>query len=250
MRRLYWDIETSPNVGVFWQSGYKLSIPPENIIRERAIICICYKWEGEDEVRSLAWKSGNDKKLVEKFSKIAQEADELVAHNGDNFDLKWFQGRHLIHGLPPIPRSKTVDTLKIARKNFRLNSNKLDYLAKLLLGEGKIDVPFSLWLRCMENEASALSEMITYCKKDVVLLERVYNRLAAYDLPHTHVGVQNGSARWTCPHCGSKEVRLDKSKPTAKGIIQRQMRCDECHRYYTICDSVYKDHLADKDGEK
>ena len=41
---LYFDIETSANVGLFWTSGYKISIGTENIIKERAVICICYKF--------------------------------------------------------------------------------------------------------------------------------------------------------------------------------------------------------------
>ena len=48
--RLFFDIETSPNIGFFWQSGYKLQVPYTNIIKERAIICICYKWENDKKV--------------------------------------------------------------------------------------------------------------------------------------------------------------------------------------------------------
>ena len=31
VKRLIWDIETSPNLGYFWRSGYKIRIDPENI---------------------------------------------------------------------------------------------------------------------------------------------------------------------------------------------------------------------------
>jgi hypothetical protein len=54
-KRLFFDIETSPNIGFFWQSGYKLNISYNNIITERAIICICYKWEGDEKLYSLNW---------------------------------------------------------------------------------------------------------------------------------------------------------------------------------------------------
>jgi hypothetical protein len=37
-KRLFFDIETSPNIGLFWSAGFKLNIAPENIIKERAII--------------------------------------------------------------------------------------------------------------------------------------------------------------------------------------------------------------------
>jgi len=52
-KRLFFDIETSPNVGFFWSAGYKLNVTADSIIQERAIICICYKWEDEKEVYHL-----------------------------------------------------------------------------------------------------------------------------------------------------------------------------------------------------
>ena len=50
-KRLYLDIETSPNIGMFWESGYKKNISYDNIIKERAIICICYKWKSHIQKR-------------------------------------------------------------------------------------------------------------------------------------------------------------------------------------------------------
>jgi hypothetical protein len=32
-RRLFFDIEVSFNLGMFWTSGYKVSLGPENIIK-------------------------------------------------------------------------------------------------------------------------------------------------------------------------------------------------------------------------
>ncbi len=102
-KRLFYDIETSFNVGVFWRTGYNLTINPGDIIHERAIICICYKWEGEEEIHSLTWsKSQSDKKMIEQFVKLIAQADQIVAHNGDKFDLKWIRTRALMHGIKPI----------------------------------------------------------------------------------------------------------------------------------------------------
>ena len=247
IKRLFWDIETSPNIMFSWRAGYKLNLTHDNIIQERAIICICYKWEGEDEVHSLQWDRGDDRELVKEFSEVAAEADEMVAHNGNKFDLKWFNTRNLIHNLPPIPQYKTVDTLTIARKHFYLNSNRLDYLGKILLREGKINTNFDLWKRiCLDNEPSAMREMVQYCKKDVELLERIWRKLAPYDTPKTHAGVFAGLDRWTCPHCASENVKVSKTRPTPKGIVQKQMQCKDCHRYYTIANKVYKDYVVAK----
>jgi len=244
VRRLFWDIETSPNVGFFWSSGYKVNIPPDNIIQERAIICICFKWEGEKQVHYLQWDGGCDREMIREFIEVASFADEMVAHNGDKFDMAWYNGRHLIHGFDPMPNHKTVDTYKMAAKNFNLNSYKLDYLSKILLGEGKIHAPFQLWEDIVKSNCpKAMKKMIAYCKKDVVLLERVWQKLSAYEEPMTHAGVyKTGDVkkRWTCPHCGSENVYKSKTNVTRKGMAHHQMQCNDCGKYYTIVGLVYK----------
>jgi len=76
-RRLYFDVEVSPCIGLFWQAGYKINIGYENIIKERAIICICYKWEDDRTVYGLTWDDNQcDKAMLEEFIKIANQADE------------------------------------------------------------------------------------------------------------------------------------------------------------------------------
>ena len=93
-KRLFFDIETSFNIGIFWRSGYNQTINPEDIIHERAIICVCYKWEGEDEVHTLTWdRNQSDKKLLKSFIQIMNRATEVVGHNGDRFDIKWLNTR-------------------------------------------------------------------------------------------------------------------------------------------------------------
>ena len=242
IRRLFWDIETSPNIHYAWGAGRKVFLGPDSIIKERNIICICYKWAGESKVHDLVWEPWDDRELVKQFAPIANEADELVAHNGDKFDIRWFNGRNLIHGLDPLPQYKTIDTYKIAAKHFKLNSYKLDYLAQVLFGDKKIKTDFDLWKDvCLHHDGAqkALDKMVRYCRKDVKLLERVYNELAAYDTPKTHAGVFGGGERWTCPHCGSDDVALSKTRVTPKGMKQRQMQCKSCRRYYTIANNVY-----------
>ena len=250
IRRLFWDIETSPDICFSWRTGYKITIDHDNILKERAIICICYKWEGEKEVGSLQWDRGDDRELLETFSIIANSADELVAHNGDKFDIKWFNARHVFHSLEPIPIYKTVDTLKMARSRFYFNSNRLDYLGKFLLGEGKIKTDFDLWKKVVrDNDPVAMNDMVRYCKKDVVLLERVWERLAPYCKPTTHSGALTGNGRWSCPHCGGTNVIKSKTTRTRMGMKQHQMYCKDCIRYYTVSNLVFNQYLEARYGE-
>lgn len=228
-----------------WRAGFKINLDHDNIIRERAIICMCYKWEHEDEVHSLQWDKGDDRQMLEDFSMVAGVADEIVGHNAAKFDLKWFNTRNLYHDLPPVPDYKVVDTLHIARRHFYLNSNRLDYLGKLLFGEGKIKTEFNLWKRItLDNDPQAMDEMIHYCKGDVLLLEKVYKRLAPYSKPKTHAGVASGEGRWSCPGCGSEDVIKSKTRISAMGIKQHQMFCKSCFRYYSISDLVFRQYAV------
>lgn len=240
IKRLFFDLETSPNICFTWRTGNKVRVLPESIIQERAIICCCYKWENEKKINSITWNNGDDKNILKEFTEVVNNADEVVGHNIDRFDLRWLNTRSLYHDLPVVPQCKTVDTLKIARRHFLFNSNRLDYLGKLLLGEGKIKTDFDLWKQIvLGNNESSLLQMVKYCKKDVDLLQRVWDKLRSYELSATHVGSLEGKDRWTCAYCGSEEVHLSKTRATPKGIKQRQMVCGTCGRYYTIADNVY-----------
>lgn len=252
IRRLIWDIETSPCLGFFWRPGYKVRIPHDNIVQESAIICICYKWEGEDDVYYLTWDDGDDRDMVEAFLDVANTADELIAHNGDKFDLKWFNARVVKHGLEPPPIWKTVDTLVIARRRFNFNSNRLDYLGKHLLGEGKSDTGgFGLWKEIVMNGCQeSLDKMVDYCIQDVVLLEKVWKKLAPFHNPKTHVGVLNGDEKWTCARCGSAKVRLNKIYYSTAGTPKQRMYCRGCHGYYSISWKDREDFLLWRQKQK
>jgi len=238
MKRLFWDIETSPNLGYFWNIG-KVYLSYENIKEERAIICICWKWQEYEKVHSLTWDTGDDKKMVTKFMSVLKKADEAVAHNGDKFDMRWFNTRCLKHGLV-MPEIKTVDTLAIARRRFKLNSNRLDYLGQFLLGRGKLPTNYQLWKDVCEGDKKALKRMVAYCKNDVGgLLQPVWEKMQKFHKPKTHVGVLWNRAKWTCPECGSRDVHTNKTYATTAGSVRYGMMCKSCGRYYTIPSRSY-----------
>ena len=124
-KRLFFDIETSPNIVCSWSIGYKISLSADNIIRERGIICIGYKWAGEREVKCLTWdKNQCEKKMLLEFMKVMNDADEIIAHNGDRFDITWIRTMCLKHGIRMPPTYQSIDTLKKCRSLFRFNSNR------------------------------------------------------------------------------------------------------------------------------
>jgi uncharacterized protein YprB with RNaseH-like and TPR domain len=237
-KRLYFDIETSPNIGFFWTAGFKLNISTESIIKERAIICICYKWEEDKVTHSLNWDSKqNDKKMLQDFIKVANEADELVGHNGDKFDLAWIRTRCLFHRIDMFPTYTTIDTLKVARSKFKFNSNKLNYIAKYLGIGQKIHTDYDLWKDIVLNkDKDAMDKMIKYCKMDVILLEKVHKELSLHIPAKTHYGVIFGGDRGSCPECGSDDLVRNNKRVTASGLVKIQLRCKTCGKFSTKTD--------------
>jgi hypothetical protein len=254
MKRLFFDCETSPNVVYSWRIGYKIDLSHDNIIEERKIICISYKWEGSDKVQTLTWDAKKcDRELCRKFAKIAAGADEMVAHNGDRFDIKWFRTRCLIHGIEALPHYVTVDTLKLAKAGFYFNSNRLDYLGALLAGGGKKDTGgFGLWKATMAGDRKALKLMSDYCEQDVKVLERVFHKLQPYSKHRTHVGALAGGYKHHCPACGSDQTKRDKPSVTAAGTPRIQMKCNHCLQnsgkptYWTMAESTYWKSMNDE----
>lgn len=228
------DIETSPNVGYFWRPGYNITLSPDNIVDERKIICVAYKYLGDKKVHSLEWdKHQNDKEVVREFSRLMSEADAVIFHNGDSFDIKWVKGRVLYHKLPPLTNVTSIDTLKLSRQNFNLNSHKLDYLAHYLGSEGKMATNFSLWKKVMAGDKKALKYMVDYCKKDVVELETVFQEMLPYvDKMPVHVGILTGGSRDDCPSCGSSKQQKRGTKVTRAGKYQR-FQCQSCGHWWS-----------------
>lgn len=237
MKRLFLDIETSPDIALVWRAGYKNFVHHDNIVKERSVICVGYKWQGEP-VKVVTWDKGQcDKAMLHAVIPVISQADEVVAHNGERFDLPWLRGRAVFHGLPPLPIVRMVDTLKWARKYYYFNSNRLDYLGKFL-GCGGKDAAGSepgAWRRVlMDNNRKSLREMALYCGRDVELLEAVWEKFSLVCPPATHAGVSGHGAKWSCPRCASHDVYQNQRRVTAKGTEQFSMRCKACYGHYAI----------------
>lgn len=247
-KRMFFDIETSPNIGIFWRSGYNLTITPYDIIQERAIICVCWKWEGSEEIHSLQWdKKHCDKKLLKDFIKELEKADEAIAHNGDRFDIKWLRTRALFHGVEMNHTLNTIDTLKWAKSGFNFNSNKLDYIAQFLgVGQKMETGGLNLWKKvCLDKCQDSLQKMIDYCKVDVEILEKVFHKLNPYSKPKTQYAVLTGGEKFECPECGKLGHHKDR-RTTSHGTIKHGMQCSDrhtCRKQWSINNKTYMDYL-------
>ncbi|NBW15692.1 MAG: hypothetical protein EBR82_47670, partial [Caulobacteraceae bacterium] len=169
--------------------------------------------------------------------------DGYPMHNCDRFDLKWLKTRCLYHRIPMYPSYTTLDTLKVARSQFSLNSNKLDYIAKFLGFGGKMETGgFDLWKAIVLDKCrKSLDKMVKYCKRDVILLEKVYEELRTYAPHKFNYAVAYGGERADCPNCESVRTHISKTKTTAQGVVKRQMQCNDCGTYFTISNKAYEE---------
>ncbi len=248
IRRLFYDIETSPNVVLAWKTGYKLTITPESILKERAVISIGYKWAGEKETHVLHWdENQDDKAMLDEFIKVFEQCDEAVGHNLSRFDMPWVRTRCLFHGLPPLPDRKEIDSLRWARSKFYFNSNKLDYIAKFLGLGGKIKTEYNLWKEVVLNKCpKAMAKMCEYCKYDVILLEKVWARLAEIMPVKTNVAILQGGEAWHCPRTGSTDVYVSKTIVSAAGVTKYQFKNKKTGGYFTVSAKAHEAYLATK----
>jgi predicted RNA-binding Zn-ribbon protein involved in translation (DUF1610 family) len=229
------DLENSPSLGWTWGPKWETSII--EFQQDWHLLSFAYKWVGEKtvHVKGLCDYPGfeknktDDKRLVADLWKIFDEADVVIAHNADRFDIKKANTRFVTHGFPPPSPYRTVDTLKVARKYFRFDSNKLDDLGQYLgVGRKLKHIGFALWLQCMEGDKKSWAVMKKYNQKDISLLESVYYLLRAWATNHPNIN-QGGFA---CPTCGSVEIQ--KRGWTYTPLRQkRRFQCQSCAAWFS-----------------
>jgi len=249
IKRLFIDIETGYyvlKIKAFQLKNYIKYFDPKTIEKDKEIICISYKWQYENKVHTVDFSNG-EKAMLKKFIKVLGQADEVVAHNGDNFDIKELRTRCINYGVLMFPTYRTLDTLKKSRQYFRFASNKLDYIGEYLNIGRKLDhAGFEMWEDVIDKRCpKALKKMIEYCEQDVVLLEDAYFTLAPYIYHNTNFAVLTGQDKWDCPECAGNNVSMYKMYTTAMGVVRRNMKCEDCKKQYRISNRTYLSMLAD-----
>jgi DNA polymerase elongation subunit (family B) len=190
-RVLFLDIETKPAKAFVWQQ-FENDVPLEMLIEDGAILSFCAKWAGEPESKVIYMDQRgkeknlmNDKKLMQALWKLLDEADIVVAHNGNRFDIPKINARFIAHGLGAPSVYKKIDTLTLARSNFSFFSNKLQHLSGMFAKKHKKDSHkdfpgFALWDQCMKGNKKAWESMKKYNIIDVLALEEVFLELSKY----------------------------------------------------------------------
>jgi len=231
-RILILDIETSPNIAYVW-GAWKQNIRGQAWLKKWEIMSFAAKWLGEDDIIYRENRYGDERDLLECLFKLLDEADFVVAHNGQKFDLPRIAGRGITHGFSPPSPYRILDTLLVARREFGFVSNTLADLCKelgLTLKGGHKKFPgFELWVECLKGNPEAWKEMRDYNILDIVTLEELYLRLRPWFRNHPNVNrpdPEDDTVR--CAKCGSHHIKYRGYYWTAAGLCYRRFRCSDC----------------------
>jgi len=237
------DIETAPIRAFVWRL-WKQNVYLDQIISDWFMLTWAAKWllEGgviSNKVTPEEVRLEDDYRIVENLWHLLNQADIVIAHNGEQFDIPKIKARFIIHGLPPTTFYQQVDTKKVASKEFGFSSNKLEALARTFGLEGKQQTDFTLWSACLDGNIDALAYMELYNKQDVLLLEEVYLILRPYIKAHPNYNLYVDAENAVCPTCGHGELIFAGFyyfTPTGK---YRNFRCTGCGALSRERKSIY-----------
>jgi DNA-directed RNA polymerase subunit RPC12/RpoP len=246
-RIILWDIETVMNVVATFRLMNQDPIPHRNVLNERYVVSAAWKELGTKKIHSVSvldfpyrFKKDvhDDLGVLTKLHEVMSQADVLVGHNGDQYDIKFTETRMLVRGLPTLPPIPTIDTLKVAKNRFLFNSNRLDYLGQVLGCGHKVENETDLWLKVLQGDAGAIKRMVHYNKGDIDLLECAFNHLQPYIPNYINRQLFTGEGGIKCPQCGSHHYKLEGWRFTTTRRYRRY-HCLDCGRWF-------KDRHADK----
>ena len=133
---LVFDIETAPMQAFIW-GLFNQNIGLEQVTQHTTVLSWSAKWLHEPASKVMYRDQRNakdvrdDKELMESIRSLLDEADIVITQNGKRFDVPKLFYRFAVHKIKPPSSFKHIDTLKIAKKVFAFDSNKLQHLTSL-----------------------------------------------------------------------------------------------------------------------
>jgi len=229
-RILTFDIETIP--ALVWQfSPRDQWTAPEKVEEEGYLASFAAKWYDQKQTEFYSTFEHGKDAVLENLWRLLDQADIVVGYNSDRFDIKRVRTELLRAGFGPFSPPKSVDLIKTIRSQFDFPYKRLDYVAQALGCGGKATHQgFTLWRDCAHNDPKAWKTMERYNRRDVVITERVYDRIRGYIPNHPNLGLFQGSETRVCPNCGNSEFRDAGTNRTAQ-TNYAQYQCRKCGKH-------------------
>lgn len=220
------DMELSPNIADVW-GLWNNNVSLSQLRESQQIICFGAKWVGKKRFYFRSIHHDDKKTMLDELWKLVDEADAILGWNSRGYDMKHARREWIENGYPPPSPVKHIDLMLTARSQMKFPSNKLDYVAQRLIGEGKVHHEgHELWVKCMAGDDKAWAKMKQYQKQDVFMLEPLYEKFKAWIPNHPNVGLYGNSDSPVCPACGSTNLQSRGFARQEAGVYRRY-QCQE-----------------------
>jgi DNA-directed RNA polymerase subunit RPC12/RpoP len=157
---------------------------------------------------------------------LLNDADIVIHFNGTKFDIPILNREFVKQGMSPPAPYKQIDLLRLVRRAFRFESNKLAYVTQALGLQGKVKHEgFQLWVGCMNGDRKSWRTMERYNRNDVAILEPLYTRLLPWIGNHPNISALGEGL--ACPKCGSKKLQR-RGVQVAKTQTYIRLQCQSC----------------------
>jgi hypothetical protein len=214
----------------FWDLGdlKDRRIHPDHVVEWPRTICAAWRWYGQKRTHFTAeWLDGGREAMLRACWDAYHRADIVVGHNIVGFDTKKLKSEWWLLGLKPPSPWRSVDTLKVARREFGLESNTLNALCVRLGIQGKTDrYSVDLANRALAGVKTAQAQLRRYNMGDIDATEGLYEALRGWDGTHPHLGLYDDQER-SCSQCGSTDLEADGLTRTAL-TTYGQYHCRNC----------------------
>ncbi len=244
---LIFDIETAPIEAYTW-GLFDQNIGLEMVKQHTTILSWSAKWLGAPASEVMYRDQRNvknvrdDKEILKVIWSLLDEANVVLSQNGIRFDSKKLNARFAAHGMKPPSSYKHIDTLRIAKRNFAFDSNKLAYMTELLCVKYKKQdhsefAGFKLWAECLKGNQKAFKAMEKYNKYDVLSLEELYvDHLAKWDNT-VNFDLYTNNVRFRC-NCGSEDFKAHGYVYTKKSKFARYI-CNHCGKEHKDNENLF-----------
>jgi uncharacterized protein YprB with RNaseH-like and TPR domain len=199
-------------------------------VQSSHILCWSAKWHGERVMQFDSIHKSKPKAMLGRIHKLLDEADAVVHYNGIKFDIPVLNKEFIKAGFGPPAPYKQIDLLRVCKFAFRFESNKLDYVSAALgIGQKVRHEGFELWIKCMDGDEAAWKRMERYNRKDVTLLETLYDRLMPWIDKHPAHGAFDDIT--CCPKCGSEKFQ-QRGWAVTQVMKYRRYQCSDCGGWF------------------
>lgn len=245
-RILVLDVERIPGLTVqaWWDRGdlQRRYVHHETVTREPRTTLVCAKWYDSPDVETFAeWDKGGRGRFLKRVHALMSRAAIIVGHNLDNADIPWLKGdfylprighKH-VPDLPPLPPFKTVDTLKVLRREFKsgMPFKGLDAACQILGLPAKTDrYDREAMERAVAGSTEDRERLTAYCDGDVIATQWLYDWARPHIKSHPALFVDGEDKLRVCNRCGSRTEDTPR-RYVANVLTYSMRRCTSCRAW-------------------